>query len=333
MGAARHRLTGARRAGPVRLSTPYRGTFSPPYNAASKLTIPTPNGYGAMHPDVVDFGPSGWHGHRYWMAFTPYNGDEQTEIPSVVTSDDLATWAVPAGYTNPLTADQSGATHMADTDLVYDAAADLLHVFYVVTDNSTFFDIRSKSTPGDGSWSSEVVVLATTGNTGMTNPSVVNTAAGWRMYYTRGAGVGGKLVYYRDTTADPSSGYGAEVACTVTLDANRMCQNINAAKDIDGSVVLIVSDSNDSTVNGRMYFARSADGGVTFTATGPPMLEGGPSGAWDEGGIYRASLVVDTDSTVVESGTNLHLFYSGYRDGTSTWGTGYVQIPAQFIRT
>lgn len=336
MSRTRRRGVNARRNGPVRMSYPYRGTFAGPYNAAAKLAIPTPNGHGAMHPDVLDMG-STWHGARYWMAFTPYNGVEDNEVPSVVGAGSLTsggTWTVPSGFTNPITADPVGTTHMADTDLAYDAATDRLHVLYVTTDNSSTFDIRSKWTAGDGTWSTEATVLSGGASSNLTNPSVVKTASGWRMYYTRGGTTAAtKLIYFRNSTTGPASGYGSETACTVTgVDSARIFQNINAVKDTDGTIVLVISDSNESTVNGRLYFARSTDGGSTFAATGPPVLEFGPSANWDAGGIYRASVVVDTSSLVVTSGDNLHLFYSGHRDGISTWGTGYAQIPAQCIR-
>jgi hypothetical protein len=335
MSARRRGVGAGRRNGPVRPSAPYRGTFAPPYNAANRLSIPSPvAGANAMHPDVIDFGTA-WHGYRYWMAFTPYNGDENTEVPSIVACNDLTsggTWVVPAGFTNPITPDQAGVTHMADTDLVYDAATDRLHVFYIVTDgNATYQDIRSKWTSGDGTWSSETTVLAGAGGT-LANPSVIKTTSGWRMFYNKGY-LG---LYYRDSTISPASGYGSEVSAPFSVNygslASRNFQNLNVVKDTDGAVVAIISDSNTSTVNGTLYFARSTDGGDTWVRTGPEVLEAGPAANWDAGGIYRASIVVDTNSVVVASGSNLHLFYSAYRDGVTVWGVGYTQIPAQLIR-
>jgi hypothetical protein len=336
VAVARRRGVGAgRRNGPARPSGPYRGLFAPPYNAADRLSIPSPiGGANAMHPDVVDFGTT-WNGARYWMAFTPYNGTGDTEVPCVAGSSDLTsggTWTVPAGFTNPLTPDPEGITHMADTDLTYDEAADRLYVLYITTDaNTTFQDVRAKWTDGDGTWSSEITVLAGTPGTYL-NPSVVKTDTGWRLYYTKGSAG----LYYRETTTSPAAGYGSEVSAPLDLDygllADRNFQNVNIVRDTDGAIVAIVSDANTSTINGTMFFARSTDDGDTFTITGPPVLAAGPPANWDAGGIYRASIVTDTDGVVVTSGDNLHLFYSGYRDGISTWGTGYTQIPAQFIR-
>lgn len=288
-----------------------------------------------MHPDVIDFG-SAWHGGRYWMAFTPYNGTGDTEIPSVVVASDISaggSWAVPAGFTNPITPDPAGTGHMADTDSVYDATTSRLHVLYVSTDESTYQDIRSKYTTGDGTWSTETTVLAGAANA-YTNPSVIKTATGWRMYYTKDTGALDGL-YYRDTTTTPVSGYGAEQTATLSLNFgiySRKMQNIQAVKDTDGSVVIIVSDGRTDGLDGTLYFARSTDGGVTFTITGPPVLEHGGPTAWDGGGIYRASLLVDTTSTVVVSGGMVDLWYSGYLTVAGTWGIAWLRIPVEFIR-
>lgn len=324
-----------RRLGPPRPSGPYRGAFSPPYNATSELPIPSPIlGVDAMHPDVVDFGTA-WNGYRYWMAFTPYNGNEQTEVPSIVATNDITgggTWVVPAGFTNPITADPAGLAHMADTDLAYDDNTDRLHVLYVYTDESSYQDIRAKSTDGGGTWSSETVVLTAPLATAYGNPSVIRTDAGWRMYYNKGA----DGLFYRDTTTDPGSGYGSEVSAPLDLDygtvAARFFQNLNVVKDTDGAHVAVISDSNTSTVDGTLLFARSTDGGDTWKLTGPPVLNRGPAANWDGEGIYRASLVTTPDGVVVLDGTDLHLFYSAYTTSATQWGTGYTQIPVECIR-
>lgn len=72
--------------------------------------ISTPDGSNeCTHPSVIDsYHVLGrpWCGHRYWMAFTPYPGNDprrfRLENPSIVASDDLEHWAVPKGVRNPL---------------------------------------------------------------------------------------------------------------------------------------------------------------------------------------------------------------------------------------
>lgn len=318
----------------------YGNTFAAgyPYNDAAKLTIPVvgTSGVEAIHPDVVDMG-STWNGYRYWMVHTPYNGTADTEQPCIVATNDITdggTWVVPTGYTNPITADPVGTTHMADTDVVYDASTDRLHVFYVTTDESTFQDIRSKYTDGSGAWSTEVTVLA--GADGAyVNPSVIPTTTGWRVYYTDET-TGSAVLKFRDSTTAPDSGYGAATTCTLSLPTyggtTRKIQNLNVVKDTNGEYVAVVSDALTTTLEGTLLFARSTDGGTTFTLTGPPVVAPIGSTAWDSGGIYRAALLVNANGVVVKSGSTLHCWYSAYQT-TTTWGTGYAALPDVVLNT
>lgn len=335
---SRRRGTNARRLGATRLGKPFRGAFAGPYNAAAKLSIPVVgSGVSAMHPDVVDFG-SAWNGGRYWMGFTPYNGTGDTEIPSVVVSSSLTsggTWSVPSGYTNPVTADPVGSGHMADTDLVYDSSTGRLHILYITTDESTYQDVRSKYTTGSGTWSTETTVLAGALDA-YTNPSVVKVGSNWRMYYNDDLGALDGL-YYRESSTSPVSGYGSATTCTLSLNfglQQRKMQNINAIKDTDGTVVIVCSDGMSDGLMGTLMFARSTDGGTTFTLTGPPVIDiDGPTTKWDSGGIYRASVLVDTTGTVVVDSGMIHVWYSAYQyGGVTNWGTGYCQLPVECIR-
>ena len=309
-----------------------------PYNDSAKLAIPVvgTSGVEAIHPDVIDMG-SAWNGYRYWMVHTPYNGTADTEQPCIVATNDISnggTWVVPTGYTNPITADPAGATHMADTDIVYDATNDRLYVFYVNTDESTYHDIRSKWTDGDGTWSTETTVLTGAANT-YTNPSVIPTASGWRMYYTRDNA--NTSLFYRDTTSTtPDSGYGAEQTATQPLPTNAAkgttkIQNINICKDTNGDIISVVSDATSTSLDGDLIFARSTDGGSTFTLAKAVAIHPSASG-WDSGGIYRACLLVNTSGTIVRSGSTLHCWYSAYQT-TTTWGTGYAALPDDVLDT
>lgn len=329
------RLAGLRAPSPWGYGQHYYGTsFAFPYNTGSALAIPTPTaGDGMMHPDVIDFGTA-WNGYRYWMAATPYDGNSNTEIPSVVATNSVAsggTWEVPSGYTNPAVADPAGASaHNADPDLIYDSSSGRLYLLYIVTDGSTFEDIRFKYTTGGGTWSSEDVVLSGANNT-YTNPSCIKTASGWRLYYTKGTAVTG--LFYRDTTTSPVAGYGAEQTCTHPIDLGvmlRQFQNINVVKDTDGTICMVVGDAvhGSGGTRGFLRFSRSTDGGTTFAFTGPPVMM--PSDGWDAAGIYRASVLVDANSTVVVDNGMIHVWYSGFTGagpGAETWGTAWVQLP------
>ena len=72
--------------------------------------IPTYDGSGeCTHPSVIDSVATlgyPWYGYRYWMAFTPYPGNNarrfRLENPSIVASDDGTRWVIPPGVRNPI---------------------------------------------------------------------------------------------------------------------------------------------------------------------------------------------------------------------------------------
>jgi hypothetical protein len=96
------------------------------------MTVPTYDGSGqSVHPDVVAF-DSDWHGARYWLTMTPYPGSNQTlENPSILTSENGSTVAVPNGLTNPVVrAPRKAKDYNSDPELLYDATGDRLVLFY-----------------------------------------------------------------------------------------------------------------------------------------------------------------------------------------------------------
>lgn len=310
----------------------YGPGFERPYNAANHLNLPTPSTPEAIHPDVLDMGTA-WNGYRYWMAMTPYNGDDNTETPCILATNSITdggTWEVPSGFTNPITADPAGASHMADTDLWYDPSSDRLHVLYIVTDESTFQSIRYRYTTGDGTWVAEATVLAGALNA-YTNPSILRVGSNWRIYYTLDSGaIDG--VYYRESATGPVSGYGNQVTCDLSLTFGvmaRKAQNINAFLH-DGTVCLLISDGNAAGRQGALYFARSTDGGDSFDICGGPVIEHSVSG-WDSGGIYRASVLTDTTGEVVVDNGMIHLWYSAFLPNVVDHGTGYTQLPESVL--
>lgn len=72
---------------------------------------------GGTHPSVEYF-PDGFGGYKYWMAYTPYPG-EQNENPVIVCSMDGYTWRTPTGLTNPIDPTPSNG-YNNDTELVFD---------------------------------------------------------------------------------------------------------------------------------------------------------------------------------------------------------------------
>ena len=54
------------------------------------------------HPSILYF-PSGWGGHKYWMAYTPYDWSTYAdELPNIAYSDDGNTWTEPMNGSKPV---------------------------------------------------------------------------------------------------------------------------------------------------------------------------------------------------------------------------------------
>ena len=92
-------------------------------NSNGYLSLPVynnENDFQGTHPSVIYF-PNGFNGKKWWLAFTPYeNSNENLENPSVVCSNDLINWSVPAGGSNPLaTTPNADNMHYSDTHLIY----------------------------------------------------------------------------------------------------------------------------------------------------------------------------------------------------------------------
>lgn len=187
-------------AGSRKESLPYTIPTSAPYNVPVWAPTPTADGTGeVIHPDVIDFGPDGWSGHRYWMAITGfYQAIEPLENPHILVSDDGWHFSPPDGLTNPIDPWPGEATNNAkwynsDTDLVYDPDADRLICYYrEVPQSTTGSQLMRARTSADGSmWSDEIALFDAhrdvDGGFFSTSPAVVRVSSGeWRMYLASG---------------------------------------------------------------------------------------------------------------------------------------------------
>ena len=142
-----------------------------------------------VHPDVVTF-PSGWQGHRYWAALTPYpNSASRFENPSLFGSETGDGWAVPAGVSNPLATTKRG--YLSDPDMVYEPTRGQLWLYYREVVNGKARGMRERhladqvwlTTSSNGvTWSAPRPV-ATERHRYVVSPTVVRRETGaWTMW-------------------------------------------------------------------------------------------------------------------------------------------------------
>lgn len=291
-------------------------------NAAAVLTTPTYDTSGeAMHPDVV-YNAAGWNGYKYWMAMTPNPGDTSSlENPSILASNDLNTWVVPAGLINPVIAYPGGTNYNSDPDLCFSADGLTLYMIYrqVVVATATIYVV---STTDGITWSGPTSIFS--GPTAsILSPSFFYDGTQFVLYYVD-ATVGSfaangpyRFRLMRTTTAtDPTAAWATPIPCNFFLPT-RDLWHLNVIKGTSDYILLATVAGLASATGNPSYFhvATSLDG-FNFRASAQVM---GPSAsAWDNNAIYRSSALQLTASS-------FDLFYSA-RSSTAHWHTGRVTM-------
>jgi hypothetical protein len=283
-------------------------------NAPSYLTTPTSDASGeAIHPSVVDsytelgIGQT-WSGHRYWMAMTPFtDGDPLVENPEILVSSDGNVWSVPSGLSNPIDT-PSGTSHNADTELLLGQDSNL-YCYYIEVSEGTpdivSVNVRSSST--GTSWGSETTLFTETDSAA--SPTVIWDGTQYVMWYVDYGSV--PFTMKKRTSNSPDSGWSSESTSTLNNTPSGFnIWNLDITKRGDTYHAIIGMWEDPKP----LYFAYSSDGD-TWTFTDNPILNAGAFGRWDDGFLYRA--------TVVPIGTGYDMWYSANND-SSAWVDGHI---------
>lgn len=252
-----------------------------------------------IHPSVVDLGrPLG--GYRWWMANTPYPGQQDAmENPCIYASNDRINWYPPAGLTNPIEP-WPGAGWNADTDLVWDPDAGRLVCIWLYGDSA----FAKWSTDGVH-WSAKVTLTTVREDPWFRSPAIVRVGAGdWRLYQMSTTGGAGMLIYRAPSPLGPWS----------------VWQVTTGGGSPDHADVLRYSDdlwlAIARATTGGGYTGRSADG-IAWTW----------GGLWPSGGAvlptpYRPTLTPSTKAGWID------VWYSGYSASLpGGCGTAYTRLP------
>lgn len=300
-----------------RWGLPYTFPTGSPYNVPMAAETPTPDGSGqAMHPDVLDFGRSGWKGWRYWMAMTPLpNGYEPDENPCILVSNDGYRWQAPAGITNPVYP-WPGYSYNADTELAYDpATSGLIMVWKGPDEGSAWPLLYGRSTDGV-TWTEAAPLLWGTGvepTEQQVSPAILRMGDGtWRMW-TNGYPSYTLTLW---TATSPEGPWGNPTTCTGLppgpTTSGLWHMNVHHAPG--GGFHMLYNTS----LRAAVVTATSADG-ITW-ADGNAVIVPSAPGGWDDAAFHRSAF------TLHDNGTHYRVWYSG-SPGGNAWGIGYTQIP------
>lgn len=300
----------------------YTWPAAAPYNPATYLATPTPDGSGAVvHPDVVDMrlhtASGRWRGFRFWLAITPYwNSNYGVENPNLRVSDNGIDWyahpddTIRDLYTGGIIVPAGQAPSLSDTDLVYDADTDsVVLVFREYAGYTPYREVIFAVRSTDGTtWSTPTPIVDTVSSPSSRvelSPAMVRRGPGDWLLFT---GNDGQL--RRRTATDPVGAWSAPVPCTLTGPGSGVSPwHHDIIHDAATGHLYGLLNNND------LRPAVSVDGGLTWTV-GPPFIAS-RSGLWDAQ-VYRGTIQP-------KGASSMRVWYSA--NGSQNWRAGYTEVP------
>lgn len=259
--------------------------------ATLPLVISTPDGSGQpVHPDIVD-SASGFAGHRFWLACTPYPyGADHLENPVIRVSDDGTHWSVPRGVPDPVVeAPKDLRYHWSDTDLVLSDGR--LFLFFRGCMRGRDEAQLHLTTSNDGaSWTTPEVIY--TGQWAL-SPAVVHEPGGWSMWHIWCDGSTSRLLRQK---ADAPVAWQSPEVCRLIIPGH-VPWHIDVVSVASGYEALICAfPTGTDPSRCRLFHASSADG-LAFSISGPtPLMKPNRLG-WPNRMIYRSTFLKQDDGT------------------------------------
>lgn len=266
-----------------------------------------------VHPKVLYFS-SGFGGHKYWMAYTPYpNSLSRYENPCIAYSDDGIVWTNIGG--NPLD-NPNGVGYDSDTHLVYRSDTSTLEVWYRYVNTSTPIEAIYRQTSTDGvTWSAKELLYSneTSSNTKLLSPSVIFDGTNYNIWVVDGS----TITYYTAPSTDVTDWTKVRTYSLTFTDGGTSLSpwHLDVIND-SGTYVMLVMCRNTTDLSGKytLFITTSSDNTTYIT----PYIVLAGSNNWDTH-IYRAS--------IVKIGNVYRIYYSAVAQigNVFEWGIGITE--------
>jgi hypothetical protein len=291
--------------------------------APEKIDIDTYDGANEVtHPSVWDSKTETgtiWNGYRYWMAITPYaDSNSHVENPCIYASNDLETWIVPTGLTNPIDPYPGEGMFNSDTHLVWGKDG-YLYCFWRkgTLTNEIIYYLRSS----DGVvWSDKTAVITSLiTEQRPLSPAIIHNGQQWVMYAVDLVPSPNTLI---KSTSDSLSGpWSAFTEIPIEWPSGYESWHLDAHYFKNTYLLLIQNTTEDVSGTGILRLGFSFNGD-DFTMSDRPMIL--PKGNWHDG-CYRSSIIPAIDNDRLK----LDLIYAGLSSNVWNIGrssAGYVDL-------
>lgn len=281
-----------------RLKTLMRNNYDVSFaNARKALYWKNPYGNSQnMHPKVL-YIESGVGGHKYWMAYTPYDfGNVKHENPCIAYSDDGYNWTDISA--NPLanTDSEADTVYYSDTHLVYTGSR--LECWYRKANGNTETIYRRNSPNGINWTDPEEIYSVTISGNALLSPVIIydNPTHKYKIWVVNSAN-GYHIDYYEAPSGDITA-WNLVRSITLAYSYKGTAYNVwhIDVSYIDSKYVLIAMCKGTPLC----VFMATSDDNVTYT-TPEILLYPNNADDWDAE-MYR--------SCIIKTDTNYRIYYS-----------------------
>lgn len=284
-------------------------------NANKLNVITTLNNNQGYHPKVISF-EKAWHGYKYWIAFTPYPGkDETKENPVINASNDLIHWEEPHGIENPLDVPNTPDSfhYNSDTHLLYNDELDQIELFWrYVNDEDNTVTIYKMTSKDGVNWNDREIFLYSNNRKekDYVSPAIIYDKGKYKIWY-----VDKKKAFYteKDNNLELNP-----ISLDIEYKDNYKSWHIdviyNREKNLYEMITCAYQDINHRE-NMSLYYTSSKDN-ISWSTPTVIMNPSSDINNWDSFGLYRSSLLYEDGE--------YYLFYSGH-DKDDNVGIGIMK--------